>query len=203
MLRNTAFALTVVLAIAATSKGAIISSVASAPTNPVNGPTGYTTDTLTFTNTDATEKFIGFNFAAPFGFFGTMNQVNPVGQPTVYQDNNAFIALVSGTPDQDSQFKVTSTQGIPVSSVEGPTVLQSAFNFTGSNNGGIAWALAQIARPSAGQVTYTGTLTIQDALGNNRLQQVSGTLGVPEPATLSLLGLAMVGGLGLVRRRNA
>src|SRR5262249_45032223 len=71
------------------SRAAVQLFVSSAPTNPVVGsnPTalaGYYTYTFTATDTDVTEKFIGFNFAAPLGIFDAMNQVNPAGQPTVF-----------------------------------------------------------------------------------------------------------------------
>jgi hypothetical protein len=66
--------------------GALTLSVSSAPTTNLSG---YTTDTLTVTDSDPTEKLVGFNFAGPnYGFFGPMNQVNPFGLPTIFSDNN-------------------------------------------------------------------------------------------------------------------
>jgi hypothetical protein len=176
MLRNATLAVAAVLTIGEASQGSIIVSVVSAPTNPTNGPSGYSTDTFTLTNTDTTEKFVGFDFAAPFGFSGTMNQVNPAGLPTVYQDNNAFLPFFSATVDQDSQFKLNSTQGIAVNSAEGANFLQSAFAFTGSNSAGAVWALAQIARPIGGSLIYSGTVTTQNAQGVTRLNSISGVL---------------------------
>jgi len=56
----------------------------------------------------------------------------------------------------------------------------------------------------------TGGIRIGSAVGTQVVGTAGGTgvagvatTGIPEPATVSLLGLAMVGGLGLLRRRHA
>jgi hypothetical protein len=73
-------------------------------------------------------------------------------------------------------------------------------------NGGHKWVfLAEgLGAPVIPQVT--GTFTV---LSNAQGSQIAGTSGgptvnlaIPEPATVSLIGLALVGGLGVIRRRR-
>jgi len=202
MVRKTFLALSAVLLTAAASQAAIIVNVAELPTT---AKAGFVTDTLTAT-AGVGEKIIGFDFvgSGSGGFNGAMNQVNPFGLATIFADNNAVIPAAGATPDNDSQFPLLSSTGISVNTSESANALKGAFNLDAAHvaTATNVLAFAQICRALTSTIPYVGTLTVQNAQGVNRLENVQGTLGVPEPATLSLIGLAMVGGLGLARRRN-
>jgi hypothetical protein len=176
--------LSVALPAAMASFASAVTIVASTSA-PTVGLAGFTTFTLTATSAPGT-KLIGFDFAGDGstgpgakGFFGSMNQVNPAGFATVFNDNNAFFAFVPGSNvSQDSQFRVKSTDGVSVKDAEGPTFLQSAFSY---NPPGVAtatnvWQFAQLAIPDAasGTFSFNGTFTVQNAQGNNSLDIVSG-----------------------------
>jgi hypothetical protein len=169
------FVLIQLLAFVASSRAGTISiNVSSAPSSLA----GFTTDTVTAVSSDPTDKLVGFDFVgngSNYGFFGAMNQINPVGQPTVFQDNNPFFAFVGAQVDQDSQFKVQSFAGIAINPFESGTKLQAAFNYTAANAALATnqWTFAQIARPNAGSVNYAGTITVRDAQGHDSLAQVS------------------------------
>jgi len=201
MLRNTTLAVVALLGLAAAANAATI-TVSSSPTT---GTVGSSTHTLTG-NAAAGERIVGFNFVGDgsLGFTGPMGQINPLGNPSVFQDSNAFFGFVGANETQDSQFKVLSAQGLAVSPSESANTLKGAFSYTGSNlaNAPNVWAFAQIA--TAGVVTYVGDLTIQDANGTQRLERFTGSVGgvVPEPTTFALLGLAVVGLVGCGRRRS-
>jgi len=215
MLRNTTFALLTVLGFAAaTQAGTITITKVQAPTTPAttSNPTafvGWVTDTLTAVSSDPTDKIVGFDFVGDGtskGLFGPMNQVNPFGLATVYTDNNAVIPAAGNTIDQDSQFKVASSTGVHVNDAESASKLQTAFSMSAASIATATSSLAFVQIAHNQLVNYVGSITVQAANGQQSLAQVSGTLPVgiiPEPATMSLLGLAMVGGFGFLRRRAA
>lgn len=184
------------------------SGVIYATAVPTPGLPGYETWTLT-ARAGAGEKIVGFDFAGgggTYGIFGPMNQINPVGLPTVFNDNNALFGLVGADASQDSQFKVKSTDGITIGAVESPGRLQAAFNYLPAYvPTGESWPFAQLVIPIAGDlIYYIGTLTVVDSSGTARLVQVAGIPNfIPEPATLALLGIAGLYTIGFTRRRHS
>ena len=206
MLRNTFFALTTVLAIAASSQAGVIVTQ-SAGTPSVNLP-GFTNFTLTAAS-DNGAQIVGFDFAsqASYGFFGAMNQVNPAGQPTIFTDNNAFFAFVPGSDvSQDSQFKYLSTTMTIPAGFASESNSQLRALFASAVGLGTSTAFVQLAIPNAGAgtVNYLGQIQTQLGSANPTDNTVSGTVGgggvIPEPASLVLVGLAVMGFFGTRRR---
>ena len=201
MFRNATLAVLGVLLMAVSSRAAIMTSKASSPTV---GLPGFSTWTLT-AEAGAGEKIIGFDFSGgggTYGLLGPMNQVNPVGQPTVFQDNNAFFPFVPADVSADAQFRVLSTKGIAINPSESANSLKAAFNYNAANIGDAAqsWTFVQVPISGLNMVNFRGTLTVSGTAGN-RLEEVAGFLGIPEPSTVALLSLGLVGAFGLIRRR--
>src|SRR5262245_43404831 len=172
MLRST-LAFSIAVALAATSQAAIITSVSSSPTVGIAGMTTYS---VTATAA-AGEKIIGFDFVGgggTYGVTGAMNQINPAGQATVFNDNNGFFGFVGADVSQDSQFKVTSTKGIPINPSESSTALKAAFNYNAASvvtDASNVWNFLQVATNApADAIHLLGTLTVQNAQGENRLE---------------------------------
>lgn len=187
-----------------------VSASAAIDITPSYVPTPYLPGYITHTLTAAVpvgDKLIGFDFVSTngnYGFFGPMNQLNPVTLPTVFADYNAFDPFIPGFSwSQDSQFKVRSTDGIALLASENATTLKAAFNYlpAGVAAASNVWEFVQIAHVAP--VEYRGTLTVRNALGVDRLEYISGVLpAVPEPTTLALIALPLLGGYGWVRRRS-
>ncbi len=212
MLRNTFFAVLAVLTVAAASQAAQITfSTRSEPT-----PGMDTHDTWILTaNSD--QPMQGFDFAGDGsnepatgrGFFGPMNQVNPFGTPTVYSDSNAIVNQVP-TPDPnryktDSQFIVRSGDVVVPAGFaeEGANILQGIWAHSAPV--GTTFDIAQLVIPkaAAATVSFRGQITTLEgtAIVENN---VSGTVGgvIPEPASLALIALGMVGFIGYARKRS-
>lgn len=203
MIRTTlAFSLALVLA-ASSNAAIIISGNDSGVDTP--GVAGAKTFNITATSSVATDKIIGFDFVGgggTYGVTGAFNQVNPVSLPTVFNDNNALFGLVGAQVAQDTQFTVKSTDGIAITPSESASSLKAAFSYlpaaAASATNSLAFLQVALAQ---GMGHALGTLTVRNAAGEDRLESVNFDIGVPEPGTITLLGLAVAGCCGFLRRR--
>lgn len=210
MLRTMFFALAA-LGLAVTSQAAVIITTESSPTVGVEGSTTYK---LTATGDQGT-KLIGFDFVGDgsLGFTGLMNQVvsPPAITNTTFNDSNPFFSFVGRDVSQDSQFSVSSTAGLAVNASESTQHLRGAFALSPANAALATnvWQFAQLSIPNAGQesiISYTGNFTVQGATGDPFLESVSGRVPgdgpiIPEPSTIALAGLALLGFVGYNRRK--
>jgi hypothetical protein len=115
--------------------------------------------------------------------------ITPVNLGEVEQSTTIMAQLTaSNTPTWSN---LTSTTGSP------------AIAATLTPQGQFSWNPAGSARgpKGSGTVAYSWTATATNADGMDTRVAISLSL-IPEPATMSLFGLAMVGMLGLVRRRS-
>lgn len=211
MLR-TLFVGLVVMGLAASSQAAVIISAEASPTVGIAGSTTF----KLIATAEAGEKIIGFDFVGDgsLGFSGLMNHViqPPFVTSAVWEDSNAFFPLISRDVSQDSQFSVLTTEGLALNGSESATSLKGAFAFSQANallqtN---VLQFAQLSIPNAGEesiVSYTGNFTVQGPTGDPFLVDVSGrvpastTPEIPEPSTIALVGLALVGLIGYNRRK--
>jgi PEP-CTERM motif len=209
MLRNT-LAVLAVLGLAATSQAGFVITTSSQPTT---GLAGFNTWTVTATSDNGGITAVDFvgsganSGATAKGFFGAMNQVNPFGLPSIFQDNNGVMIPAGANVSQDSQFSVLSSAVVvpPGLAEEGPAILQAAWAW--SSPQALSLPIAQIVIPIAatGTVNYRGTMTAL-VQGVQTDFDVNGTIGgpvIPEPATLSLVGLAMAALVGFRARKRS
>lgn len=87
---------------------------------------GYRTYTLSIETFDE-ESFRGFDA----NFSGLMNQVNPFGLATIFNDNNVVFPVVGADVSQDSQFLFASGDVLTIGVEESVTSLKGAFSGLG------------------------------------------------------------------------
>ena len=210
MSRHSLIATLTILILPVSSNAAVILTSDGGVDTP--GLPGFRTHTVTATSTVAGEliervDFIGNpddpNPATARGFFGTMNQLNPNGLPTVFTDNNAQFASVGALPEQDSQFLFDSQSEVltvPGNFAEGPTFLRALFQLAVPPAQSLD--LAQLVIPAEGTVNYRGVFSVTRESGLVDLPEISGTIVIPEPATLCPFGLAIISIVSRIRRRG-
>jgi len=138
---------------------------------------------------------------------GTAGGTDGVGsiQVGTTQTNPPVITPVNlGEVEQSTTIMAQLTaSNTPTWSALTPTTGSPAIAATLSPTGQFSWNPAGSARgpKGSGTVAYSWTATATNADGADTRVAISLTL-IPEPATISLFGLAMVGVLGLVRRRS-
>ena len=205
---NTLRMLSLAILVAAMSIGSTQAQVNWTSTfEPTPGLPGYHTHTL---HLQSVFPMKGFDFACDggnsitlggtsCGFTGPLNQVNPVGLPTIYQDYNALFPLVPADVKQDSQFKVvSSTVVVPAGvSEEGPNILQGAWEFAAPI--GQNFDVAQVVIPDSGIVHFIGRITTIEN-GTPVVHIVHNF--VPEPSTAILVAAAAIAWLPIRRRKS-
>jgi hypothetical protein len=144
--------------------------------------------------TEGGETFRGVDAS----FTGAMNQVNPVGQASIFQDANAFFGFVGADVSQDSQFTFASSSLLQIGGAENANLLKAAISGLADNGLANPALFAQIAAGNPANVN----VSLAFDLGGAQPVSFSGTIAsflIPEPTTCVLAGLALVG--AATRRR--
>ena len=124
---------------------------------PTMGVPGMTTYRISATSDLG--NIIGFDFTevGSYGIFGELNQVNPVGEATVFNDLNS--AFGSHDTSEDTQFLLNSADVISLFNAESSTSLHSVFTFTGDDQAAAGRVLpfVQIATSDDSSVSLKGS----------------------------------------------
>ncbi len=134
-----------------------------------------------------------------------INQVNPQGLPTVFNDQNDQFGSAGAHPSQDSQFLFSANDLLIGESSESSSELTASFTYPGNVNFGHEVDLAQIVIPETSEFTYEIGVQVNGefilSTGSSPL-----TLGgsatpdcIPEPSTAAM---ALIGMTWLTRRRR-
>jgi hypothetical protein len=209
MTRLTSLCLLATLFAVDSSRAAVVISSRSVPTPELPG---FTTHTVTATSTVPGELIHAVDFAGngsndPFngrGFFGPMNQINPAGILTIFPYPDPCLVCGVIGPDwrrRDSHFLAKANEIVVPAGFaeEGPNILQAVWAWPQPI--GQSFDFAQLVVPnSAPPVHYRGVFAITRGGTIVDLPEVSGVILIPEPATGSLVVLAMLALGGFLRR---
>jgi PEP-CTERM motif len=177
MIRSTVLATSAILLCATSSYATVTIETTSQPTPGLP-------DYLTYTYTAvSTEPIVVFDFAGNGnsdpatgkGFFGAMNQVNPLGLSTVFADNNAAFPLVGANVLQDSQFLVKTTDVVAAfNGFENANLLQGVWAWSPPSSPGNTFPFAQIVAPanSPNPIHYRGEIVTTNSNGVSTLFRV-------------------------------
>jgi hypothetical protein len=135
--------------------------------------------------------------------FGTGGAVGSIQVGTVGPPAPVITPINLGEVEQSTTIQAQLTaSNTPTWSALTPTAGSPALAATLSPTGQFSWNPAGSARgPKGNGRVYSWTATASNQGGADTRVAITLSL-IPEPATVSLVGLAMVGVLGLVRRRS-
>lgn len=199
---RTAFAILAVVAIATTSQAAVMIQGNLAPEMTVDGFDIYTLTAVSDEGDISAFDFEGDNAVDDdLGIWGPLNQINPFGTPSIFSNNNNILEGTGNNPLLDSQFLFNGTGQTSVTIPDGfsrESASMLAATFAAAGPIGSTVPFARVVMPEGGVGTFSGIVVV----GSNFTEvPVSGIIGVPEPATASLLGLSLAGVFGFRRRR--
>jgi hypothetical protein len=166
---------------------------------PTIGKPGYRTYTVTATTNDGSQ-IQGFDFASlpTYGCFGLMNQVNPAGSSTIFEDSNSFFSFVGADVSQDSQFLFLSSNLTVPSGFASESGTQLRAVFAASSPLGTSVPFAQFAA-TVGSIEVIGQIqtVVGSRVTNNDVEFLAAF--IPEPSLVSLVSL-LCGGLSFIIR---
>lgn len=202
MFRSAVVVFSIMLGLATFTQASVVITRSDAPTV---GLAGFTTVTLTAA-TDNGSQIHGFDFASQssYGFFGSMNQVNPAGASTVFQDDGSIFPVPDLSRDSHFNF-VARSLTIPAGfASESNSHLRALFASGTPLGTSVPFVQLVIPNASAATVNYVGQVTTWLLPAGPVDNDVAGSIPVPipEPTSAVLLCAALSSLATLGRNRG-